>query len=330
MATTKGSFFKGTISKKKAEETEPKDGKETPVAKAKAKKPTPKISPPKTISDIVLFEKELEYKISNFKPLVEIDYPFDHEKLTHTIFGDPKSGKSVLAFARPGNILSLGFEKVGNLTLPHRRFYDSDPRIQIKSFSEHLNRSVPIYTRSCSMIIDKVKDLLLRARKLGFDWIHLDGFQETQEIAEMKMRFENGFGMTEGFKAYKKWSERTLYLNQIYSLALAAAKQGVVVTSQNVIQQAGFGEEKETSQKKEPAWKGRLMNDSDALMYTTISQKKVPGRNSFMVNVVSDKWSTFSGEENVTITTKDGFKELKKLITTLLSEPPKIKHKMEW
>jgi hypothetical protein len=293
-----------------------KDGKEE--KKKKRKKQVPK-----EIKDDELLD-ELDKMINNFEPLVKFDkYPYVHTKAIVTEFGDKGSGKTMIAFAFPGNVLAIGYEAEHNLTLPHEVYYSSTKRIQIKSFEKFLDTEDGEIKKSThNMVYEATIQLLKNARSLGFDWIILDGLQRLPTIAEMRMRLSNSFSAYEGFKELTIWNERTDFLDQLYRVARTAARKGVIFTSQNVIQEAMFGPDK--GKKKEPAWKGKIKEDTTTVIYTRKEEtKKADGSNAseFKAFVDSCKLSGYSGD---VITTLDGTSHPRDLVKKILGSKPKI------
>ena len=265
---------------------------------------------------------DIEEFINSFSELVDLEYPYKHGFASIVLFGDKGTGKTMTAFSFPGNILAIGLESANNLTMPHEVFFSRTKRIQIKNLDPFIDESTPErFLETANRAFEILVQLLQNAKKQQFDWIILDGLQKLVKICEMRMRFVKDLGFVEGFKQLTIWNMRTLYINQIYKELVAAAKHGVIFTSQNVYQEARFGDEKGV--KKEPAWKARIMEDTTTVVYMMREEMNLGNdkKLEFTAYVDSCKLSGFTGKLNLTL---DGKHSPKLLAETILKRKPEF------
>ena len=255
------------------------------------------------------------------------------------ILGKKGSGKTTLGFSLPGNILGITFEKRGNITKPWTKLFSCNPRFQLFGVSEYINRgNTMAYRDGSNKIYTKVVHLLGRAIALEdkFDWVMIDGLQVTQKVSTQRMMALNSLGAFDNLptKFLRKWGERTLYLeNMVIDLAVHAAKKGVIITSQDEVHKAMFltKEQEDSGMKiediaiKQPAWKDKVRDDMDTVIYTDMIEKVLgPGRSSIKryATVSTNKNGGGEGKHNITL--QDDPKATKKLMELLLTSPPDI------
>ena len=259
-------------------------------------------------------------------------YPYEHFIPAFLLFfGDKGASKTTCAMSVPGNVLAITFEKRGNVTRPWSKIFGNDPRIQPFGISEYIKRTnLPQYRDSSNIAYLKVVELLERAKKHNekFDWVIMDGLQAGQKITTLRMKSLNSVGAFENLpkKLLTRWGERTIYLeNIVIDMASAIANKGVVLTSQNIMHQAMFltQEQKDSGMKdedipiKEPAWKDKIKEDVDTVIYNRIIEKKLSGdRSSFgwQANITTNKHGA-TGKYDITLqknpnATKDLIKEI--------------------
>lgn len=265
----------------------------------------------------------------------KIEYPYDHFVPAFImIFGQKGSGKSSIALSVPGNILGITFEKRGNLLRPWTKIFTNADRMQLFGVSEYINRTtMASYRDTSNEVYLKVCKLLNRARILErkFDWVLIDGLQATQKLSTLRMKKLNDIGAFDNLPTKKltKWGERTVYLeNLVIDLASSVSTKGVIITSQNVEHKAMFltkeeidaGMKEEDIPVKEPAWKEKVKDDVDTIMYTEMVEKKLGANRSMIkryVTVTSNKLGGGEGKHNITL--QDDNQATKKLIETLLT-----------
>ena len=264
----------------------------------------------------------------------DIDYPYEHFHPAFLMsFGDKGSGKSTSALSVSGNVLAITFEKRGNLTRPWARFFNYNPRIQIFSFSEYIDRTRKgSYRDTSNEAYIQLVNLMNRASALErkFDWVVIDGLQAGTKLAEQRMRALNNVGATEKFANLSLWNERSMYFESIViQKAQEIATKGVYLTSQNVVQQAmfltaeqkGAGKTEDEIPIKEPKWKDKIKDDVDAVIYHTIREKDLGkgSKNMIYRATVSTNKLGAVGEYNLTVS-KDNTTATKDFIKDILTQ----------
>lgn len=265
----------------------------------------------------------------------KVDYPYDHHRLAYLCsFGDKGAGKTTTAMSVSGNVLAITFENRANLTLPWSKFFKYNPRFQIFSFAEHIDRTHKgTYRDTSNESYLQIVNLMNRARALEqkFDWVIIDGLQAGQKLAEQRMRSVNNEGAFSRFKNLSLWGERSMYFeNVVMQLSSQVASKGVYLTSQNVLQKAmflteeqkGAGKTEEDIPVKEPKWKDKIKDDVHAVIYHTIQSKdmgKVGKEMHYKAEVSTNKLGS-TGAYDLTLSV-DNPKATTNFIKDVLTQP---------
>ena len=293
------------------------------------------------IEQVQLGGKTIDDEVNRtFWEFPKIEYPYTHFIPAFLIiFGQKGSGKSSIALSCPGNILGITFEKRGNLTRPWTKIFSNSDRMQLYGVSEYIQRTtMTLYRNTSNNAYLKVCELLERARKLEhkFDWVLIDGLQATQKLSTLRMKKLNDVGAFDNLpkNLLTKWGERSVYLeNLVIDLASAASTKGVIITSQNVKHKAMFltkeeiakGMKEEDIPEKEPAWKEKVKDDVDTIMFTNMAEVVLgAGRSQikYYATVTSNKLGGGVGKHNITL--QDDNQSTKKLIELLLTSDPEF------
>ena len=229
-----------------------------------------------------------------FRGLQNKPYPIPHQYFfTKMIYGDKGSSKSTIAMSVAGDVLINSYENVDNIMLPLDRYFANEKRFQVKGYDRFVSEeNGEMYKESSNLVYDlTIRSLkLLISKKIKFDWVITDGYQRLAEICAMKMRYKNNIGAFAGVKPRTIWNERKLYVNEYFRLVKQVARYGVIFTSQNKLQ------ETEDGTKKEPAWLGKLKDDTSTVIFTFMQSRKAGAStiNSFYANVQNCKVSGIS------------------------------------
>lgn len=209
-------------------------------------------------------------------------------KTIYVIYGDKGNGKTTLSFSFHGEKACLSYDRKA---LPIKTdMFDNDKSIHVfnaiglmsygdpKEFSFS---SEETFNYSCALL-DELKNK-------NYDWIIIDGTEILSRICEGAMRYRNNIAPFAGVKNRNLWKERRLYINQIHSKAVAAAKLGVIYTTYTDIED--IIEEGETvSKKKIPAWIDVVMTESDIVIYTELKLERGIAKYQATVNSSKRKY----------------------------------------
>lgn len=157
-------------------------------------------------------------------------------KHTFMIYGDPKTGKTMVLLAFIGekdimDVLSMDNQTSGIW----ENFYDSSERIQIwdgvKYYIEDPAAMVKIPESgfiNFTYMMQLLNDVIAKNPP---DWIAIDGLSIASSMAEQIMRYNHSVGPSDGFKERNWWKERGFHLRNLHRTAFNIAKKGVIYTT---------------------------------------------------------------------------------------------------
>jgi len=188
-----------------------------------------------------------------------------------TICSHKGEGKTTLAFAFKGKKAVLSFD---NKSVKIKKYlYNDSSDILILNGIAIYDRSTPDRRlQSSSESVDLVYKMVKKdCREFEADWIIVDGLEVFSQMAEMKMRFNEGLRPYEGTPNRNVWKLRRDYIANLHELAVATAKKGVIYTTyldkDEIIVDGTL-----VTKKDVPRWVDVVMEQTDIVIKTFMKQ----------------------------------------------------------
>jgi hypothetical protein len=215
-------------------------------------------------------------------------------KHTYMIYGDPKTGKTMVMEAFAGDkdrmdVISMDNQSSGIW----ENFYDSTEQIQIwdgvKYYIEDPAALVKI-PESGLINFTYIMELLNEViAKNPPDWIAVDGLSIAASVAEQIMRYNHSLGPTDGFKERNWWKERGFHLRTLHRTAFNIAKKGVIYTTYGEFQIEEVERGETVKGKVAPKWFDVIMQETEFVIHTFTANDKV-GKMRFFYQIESSKY----------------------------------------
>ena len=216
------------------------------------------------------------------KALDELEEEEPPHKIVVLIVGDKGTGKTVTALSFPGEVCVLSFDRKA---MPIKQFfYRGDRRIHVFDIVKHVDWRPERITETAAKAFDVIDRVLEKCRRLGADWIVVDGTEVMEQLAEMYMRHRHGLGPIEGIRNLNIWKERRWILRAVHNRALDAAKRGVVYTVYPTWSERIVGGEV-VDRRQEPKWLEFILFETDVVLWTRFDEST----RQFLVEVRSSK-----------------------------------------
>lgn len=193
------------------------------------------------------------------------------QRIVITIMGDKGVGKtfSALGFVRStSNKTCLAISYDNKTKRVRDEMYDKDLRIHVLNGNKYLNDAQQDQiTESSAVCLNYVQQALRWAEvELRPDWVMHDCCDGLEYLCEMKMRYNHGLDMAQGFKTLTWWKERKANIRAVHRASLTAARVGVIYTVytelENIVDQYGVTAERE-GKEKVPRWIDVVMTETD-------------------------------------------------------------------
>jgi len=151
-------------------------------------------------------------------------------KEVFTIYGGKGDGKTSAAFAFPGTVACLSYDRKS--LQPKKFLYRNDPRIRVYDAIKFLDDDPDKLLDSCYKTYLYNIFLLENIAKDKPDWVVIDGLEIYGEIGEFVARKRKGLKAFQPISQYDTmWKERKLILKNLHLKAMNAAKKGVIYTT---------------------------------------------------------------------------------------------------
>ena len=192
-------------------------------------------------------------------------------KEVFTIYGGKGDGKTSAAFAFPGNIACLSYDRKS--LQPKKFLYSNDPRIRVYDAIKFLDDDPDKLLDSCYKTYLYNIFLLENIAKDKPDWVVIDGLEIYSEIGEMVMRKRNGLKAFQGVANMNVWKDRKLLLKNLHIKAMNACKKGVIYTTYSTEEQV-VRDGVIIESKKVPKYVGIVMYETDYVLRAEGEQTK--------------------------------------------------------
>lgn len=216
------------------------------------------------------------------------------------IFGGKGDGKTSAAFAFPGEIACLSYDRKS--LQPKKFLYSNDSRIRVYDAIKFLDDDPDKLLDSCYKTYLYNIFLLEQIAKQQPDWVVIDGLEIYSEIGEMVMRKRNGLKAFQGISNMNVWKDRKLLLKNLHLKAMAAARKGVIYTTysreEQIVRDGVIMESK-----KVPKYVGIVMYETDYVLRAESEQTR-DGKRFFLVVASSKNNSRLKDGARFDITNK--------------------------
>lgn len=189
------------------------------------------------------------------------------QKEVWMVHGEKGTGKTTFACGFKGSKLLLSFDRKAKRI--KERMYLGSQEIKVydttRFYRELTKDELP---KAGAKSIAYVLELMEHAQDV--DWVVIDAYDMLIEMAEMKMRYDNGFGAFDGVD-FQFWKDRKVNLRLVHGTAINLARKGVIYTTiseENRFVEAG----RLIRQTKAPRWVDIVMYETDNVVRCEIRQ----------------------------------------------------------
>lgn len=210
------------------------------------------------------------------------------QKEVHVVFGAKGSGKTYTSYGYVGSKHVLSFDRKSIRV--KQGAYKNATNIHVYDMLQHYDPSERGMTKSSADSVDYVIFTLNEIAKKGdCDWIVIDGLERLQTMCEMKMRYEEQLGPFKAFGNLSLWKKRRMFLHQVHSAALLAAKKGIIYCTYVQVNKEleKIVDGKIVEKQKEPAWVDIIKEEADFVIY--VFSEEIDGKRRWYANVESSK-----------------------------------------
>ncbi len=189
------------------------------------------------------------------------------QKEVWMVHGEKGTGKTTFACGFKGSKLLLSFDRKAKRIKD--RMYLGSEEIKVhdagKFYRSLTKDELP---KAGAKSIAYVLELMDQSQAV--DWVVIDAYDMLIEMAEMKMRYDNGMGAFDGVD-FQYWKDRKVNLRLVHGAAITLARKGVVYTT--ISEESKFIEAgRLIRQTKAPRWVDIVMYETDNVVRCEIRQ----------------------------------------------------------